>query len=188
MDLRCYPMSCSTIADHGLSRRARMLCLVTVLFAFSCFPRGGQGADLNLLLNGKAFHINASDGADYNENNWGAGLQYDFDRKGNWIPFINISGFLDSNENTSWYAGGGSVYRFELGTDGGLHAELGAIAFVMRRKGFRNDRPFPGVLPVASVGSERLALNITYIPKIDPKMVPLVFLQLKLKLGAQSGS
>ena len=156
--------------------------MATTLVAFLCTPGAARSADFNLLVNGKAVHINPQEGANYNEENWGAGLQYDFDQKGNWVSFVNASGFLDSNENTSWYAGGGSVYRIKLPSADSLHVELGAIAFVMHRKDFRNERPFFGVLPVASVGSERIAINVTYIPKVDPKMVPLLFFQLKVKL------
>jgi hypothetical protein len=50
----------------------------------------------------------------------------------------------------------------------------------MIRKDFMNDKPFPGVLPVVSFGTDRVALNMTFIPKVDPKMVPILFFQLKI--------
>ncbi len=38
-------------------------------------------------------------------------------------------------------------------------------------------------LPALSVGTERVSMNITYIPKVDPKAVPLWFFQLKINLS-----
>jgi len=144
-----------------------------------------QADQWSLLLNGKAIHLEESPGVEYNEDNWGAGVQYDFnmtERK--WVPFITASGFKDSNENMSYYAGGGTVRRFSFGDDkGGLHLDAGLVAFLMVRKDFKNDDPFPGVLPVVSFGTDRVALNVTYIPKVDPKMVPIVFFPLKIGLN-----
>lgn len=52
----------------------------------------------------------------------------------------------------------------------------------MVRKGFENGDPFPGVLPVATVGNDSFALNVSYIPEVDPKMVSIIFLQLRIGL------
>ena len=65
----------------------------------------------------------------------------------------------------------------------GMHVDLGAIGFLMTRKDFKNERPFPGVLPVLSVGSKNVALNVTYVPRVEPKAVPLLFFQIKMNLG-----
>jgi len=54
----------------------------------------------------------------------------------------------------------------------------------MVRKDFKNGDPFPGVLPVLSVGTKNVALNITYVPKVEPKAEPLWFLQLKVSLNS----
>ena len=62
-------------------------------------------------------------------------------------------------------------------------ADAGLVAFLMVREDFNSGNPFPGVLPVVSVGTKRVAVNVTYIPKIDPKMVPVVFFQLKIGLN-----
>ena len=49
--------------------------------------------------------------------------------------------------------------------------------------GLINDRqPFPGVLPAFSLGNRKMALNLTYIPKVHPKLIPLWFSQLKVAL------
>ena len=139
----------------------------------------------SLLINGKAIHLEKPVGTIYNEQNWGAGVQYDFiltDSK--WRSFLTASGFKDSHKNLSYYAGGGTMRRFAFGTDkNSLHFDAGVVAFAMTRKDYKNGNPFPGVLPVISLGTDRVALNITYIPKVDPKLIPLLFLQLKIGIN-----
>ncbi len=140
------------------------------------------GGDASLLLNGKAMHLDSQGGQSYNERNWGLGLQYDFSEPDrNWIPFISASEFRDSARHVSWYAGGGIVRRFGLPIDGS-HLDLGLIGFAMHRKDYNRGRPFPGLLPGVSVGSGRVALYVTYVPKFDPKMVALVFFRLRIAL------
>jgi hypothetical protein len=150
--------------------------LLTLMAGLTAGPAVAD--ELSLLVNGKAIHINTPPGRNLNEKNWGLGLQYDWDRKDSkWIPFATASGFIDSNHNPSYYAGGGALRRFQFG---GMHADVGAIGFLMTRKDFKHDQPFPGVLPVLSVGTQSVSLNMTYIPKVEPKAVPLWFFQLKI--------
>jgi hypothetical protein len=74
--------------------------------------------------------------------------------------------------------------RFTLSEDPkGLHVDVGAIAFVMKRELFRHNNWFLAALPAFSMGTERVAVNVTYIPKADPKSVPLWYFQLKIGLG-----
>lgn len=140
--------------------------------------------DLNLLINGKAWHLDSQPGVTYNENNWGAGLHYDFDATaGGWRPFVNASGFKDSNENPSYYAGGGVMYRlWETDKLDNFAIDAGGLVFLMKREGFEDGNWFPGILPALTIGSEHLSVNVTYIPKVDPKMVPILFFQLKVRL------
>jgi hypothetical protein len=134
----------------------------------------------SLLVNGNTIHLGAPPGSNLNESNWGVGLQYDWNRAhSNWVPFATVSGFRDSNRNPSYYVGGGMVYRFQFE---GVHVDAGAVAFVMTRKGYKDDKPFLGALPAFSVGTKNVAVNFTYIPKIEPKSVPLWFFQLKINL------
>jgi hypothetical protein len=143
-----------------------------------------SAGDLNLLINGKAWHLDSQPGVTYNENNWGAGLHYDLDAtSGGWRPFVNASGFKDSNENPSYYAGGGVMYRlWETDKLDNFAIDAGGLVFLMKREGFEDGHWFPGILPALTIGSEHLAVNITYIPKVDPKMVPILFFQLKVRL------
>jgi len=139
--------------------------------------------DLSLLLNGKAYHLkDAPNGKKFNEKNWGAGFQYDFtDHHTDWIPFVTASGFLDSHKNPSYYAGGGIMRRFKW-AERSLQTDIGLVGFLMTRENFKNNQPFPGILPFMTVGTKNIAVNITYIPKVDPKMVALFFFQLKVNI------
>ncbi|MEK7206836.1 MAG: hypothetical protein AAB134_03000, partial [Pseudomonadota bacterium] len=95
------------------------------------------------------------------------------------FPFTTVSGFVDSNKNPSYYAGGGALRRFQGEK---LHFDVGLVGFIMTRKDFNNDKPFLGALPAFSVGGKSFSVNMTYVPKVEPKAVPLVFFQLKIRL------
>jgi hypothetical protein len=171
-------------SDVRASRRLSLGAIFAHLLAIVvCLTATAAAADeLSLLINGKAIHLGSSSGSNLNEKNWGLGLQYDWDRESDkWRPFATVSEFRDSNYNTSYYAGGGALYRFQFDR---AHVDLGAVGFVMVRKDYKNGDPFLGVLPALSVGTKNVALNITYIPKIEPKAVPLWFFQLKINLAS----
>lgn len=161
----------------------RILHFVLAVSAFLVASTAPAQADpWSILLNGKAMHLEKASGTDYNEENWGAGIQYDFKQPNSkWIPFVTVSGFKDSNGNPSYYAGGGSMRRFAFSeAQDSIHLDAGVVAFLMTRKNYLDGAPFLGVLPVVSLGTDRVALNVTYIPKIDPKLVPIIFLQVKI--------
>lgn len=136
--------------------------------------------EFHLILSGTAKHAGNNN---FNEENWGLGFEYDFDKRNNWIPFFTGASFLDSNDNISRYLGGGTKRRFQLSGDPyGLHVDVGAVGFLMTRRGFKNNKPFPGVLPFISVGNHWLAVNVTYVPQVDPKMVEFLYFQGMVKL------
>ena len=166
----------------AMHRRIRGLILgIAVIMAVPV----AMADELNLLLNGHAKHINAPKTTHYNERNTGFGLQYDFERADKWVPFLTASGFKDSEYNMSYYAGGGIQYRFEVAPSlDEMHMDLGVVAFFMTRKNFHNDQPFFGALPALTVGTRHVSLNITYIPRVDPKMVALWFFQLKVPVAS----
>lgn len=53
-------------------------------------------------------------------------------------------------------------------------------------EGIQGWAAIPGVLPVMSVGTNRLEFNITYIPKVEPKIVSLWLFQLKIGFSGWS--
>ena len=151
-----------------------MLKLLTIILFFS-FSQQVFAESLSLVINGKAFHAKKKN---YNEENWGVGFEYNFKEEKRWISFINGGFFKDSNSNNSNYLGGGMKRRFLLTEEkDSWHIDAGFTAFVMTRKGFKNDDPFLGALPYFSVGTKKFAVNATYIPSVSPKFVAVVFLQ-----------
>lgn len=166
-------------ASRRISLRA---IFARILATAACLTTTPAAADeLSLLINGKAIHLGDSPSQNLNEKNWGLGLQYDWERANDkWRPFATVSEFRDSNNNTSYYAGGGALYRFQFDS---AHVDVGGIGFLMTRKNYKNGDPFIGILPALSIGTKNVALNITYVPKVEPKAVPLWFFQLKITLS-----
>jgi hypothetical protein len=167
---------------HECRRQSHRIFLM-LLLTLTAGPMIGTAVagEMSLLVNGKAVHINVPAGKNLNERNWGLGLQYDGDLiNKKWVRYATVSGFSDSYKRPSYYAGGGAMRRFQFD---GTHVDLGAIGFVMTRKGYKDNQPFLGVLPAFSVGTNRVSVNMTYIPKVDPKAVPLWFFQIKINLS-----
>ena len=139
------------------------------------------GADeLHLVLSGTAIHIGTDS---LNENNKGVGFEYDFDIDENWIPFITGATFKDSNDQTSKYLGAGKKYRFLMSPDpDGLHIDVGILGFVMTRYDYKDNQPFLAALPFISIGNDWIAANITYAPKVDPKMYAFWYVQATFRI------
>ena len=90
----------------------------------------------------------------------------------------------------SYMAGGGLKRRFFMRSDD-FYVDLGGVAFLMTREQVNGNKPFPGVLPAATFGFKRVAVNLTYMPeavadrvtnskKHDPTMEGVFFVQFKL--------
>jgi len=157
-------------------------CMLKVLFIVIMSLGSFQVAaeEFFLVLNGKAIH---EGNTNYNENNWGLGFEYDMKQESKWIPFVAGSSFRDSNDQISNYLGGGYKYRIPLENDKeGWRVDLSLIAFVMTRRDYQNNKPFIGALPFIAIGTSKVMLNLSYIPKVTPKTVGLFYFQLKFKI------
>ena len=137
--------------------------------------------ELHVVVNGKAIHL---DDGNYNEENWGMGVNYDWTPKNNWIKFAHASFFKDSSYNTSKYIGGGMKRRWSLDDEqDGWRVDLGAIAFLMTRKDYKDNDLFPGILPFAALSNGPVTLNMTYIPSVSPKHKELLYFQLMVRIA-----
>ena len=158
------------------------LLLLSVAAILALSPNAAAADGLNLLLNGRSFHLEEKPGVNYNESNIGTGFQYDFKPNGDGVyAFLNVGGFKDSFEENSYYTGGGLAKRFR--SEKQIHVDVGVTAFLMTRKDRNDNKPFPGLLPMMTVGTDRVAVNLTYVPKTEPKGVDLFFIQLKIAVG-----
>jgi hypothetical protein len=146
--------------------------------------------DWRMVLNGRAVHLNAA--REWNERNWGLGVEREFDSGERWVKVALANGFKDSTGSPSYMAGGGIKRRFGLpSVSDDFYVDVGVITFLMARDDVDGGRPFPGILPALTVGTRNLALNVTYMsdsavesasdmPIKDPSMSGVLFLQIKL--------
>jgi len=162
-----------------------------VLLAFPLSP--ALAGDLSTVFNGKSYHIGATQ--DWNENNYGLGLEYTFKRDSRWKPQLMANGFRDSNEDMSYMVGGG-LHRNLYITDrlNGFYVDAGINAFIMTRTDVNNNKPFPGALPSLTVGNRYVGINLSYLPKaavdkmyggqmVDESIRGIMFLQFKVNVS-----
>lgn len=168
---------------------AKSIGLVCLLLVPSIVLAG----DLSAIINGKSYHVNST--YDWNENNYGIGLEYEFATESRWKKTILANGFLDSNDAMSYMAGAG-LHRRLIDTDrlAGFHFDAGLTAFVMTREDVNGNKPFPGILPSLTIGNRYAGFNLTYLPKVaiqemlearvdDPTISGIIFVQFKVPLG-----
>ena len=145
-------------------------------------------SDWGIILNGHSVHLNAEQ--DWNEDNWGLGVEREFNSRGRWVGVALANGFEDSQGEPSYMAGGGIKRRFRL-FDNAWYLDLGAVGFVMTRENVDHNRPFLGAVPALTLGSKRIAINVTYTSDkhmdrandavlLDPAITGVLFIQLRL--------
>ncbi|MGI9232993.1 MAG: hypothetical protein ACR2RD_05120 [Woeseiaceae bacterium] len=139
---------------------ARLTLLTSlILVPFSSAMAG----NINAVLNGRSVHVDATQ--DWNEDNVGLGLEYQFSTRSRWKKQIMVNGFRDSNDEMSYMAGAG-LHRtiFETERLNGFYVDAGINAFFMTRRDVNDNRPFPGAVPSLSVGNRHVGFNLTYLP------------------------
>ena len=171
----------------GLSIPAAIITTIIILTSQTATAGG-----INAVLNGKSYHLDSS--YDWNENNTGLGVEYQFKQKSAWRKVLMANGFRDSTDNMSYMAGAGLQGRiYETHKLGGFYVYAGLSAFVMTRDDVNDNKPFPGILPSISIGNDKVGFNLTYMPKKaieettsshvqDPTLSGILFLQFKVSL------
>lgn len=160
----------------------------------ACIPLSTTTAgELSIIINGKSYHIDST--YDWNEDNYGIGVEYEFASASRWKKTAMANGFRDSNDTMSYMAGAGLHRRlFESNRLANLYLDLGITAFLMTRDDVDNGAPFPGVLPSLRFGNRYAGINLTYLPKqaveemldaevVDPTIDGIVFMQFKVRFG-----
>ena len=138
------------------------------LFALGIFvtamAAAADAGEFSAIINGKSYHIGASQ--DWNEANYGLGVEYEFASQSRWKSRLMANGFRDSSDEMSYMAGGG-FHRELYSTDRfkGFYVDAGINAFLMTRKDVNDNRPFPGLLPSVTFGNDYVGMNLTYLPK-----------------------
>ena len=171
-------------------KKGLSILIATLLLVLAMSP--AQAGSINAVLNGKSYHLDSS--YDWNENNTGLGVEYEFAQKSAWKKILMANGFRDSTDNMSYMAGAGLHRRlYETEKLAGFYVYAGLNAFLMARDDVNGSKPFPGILPSVSVGNRRFGVNLTYLPRkaveettnshiVDPTLSGIVFLQFKVSL------
>ena len=172
------------------NRLSIQLIVVATLLSLSSAP--AFAGKLSAVVNGKSYHFNSS--YQWNENNYGFGVEHEFTQKSAWRKVAMANGFRDSTDNMSYMAGAGLHRRiYETDELAGFYIYAGLNAFVMTREDVNGNKPFPGILPSISIGNDKVGLNLTYMPKkavekttnsgmVDPTLSGILFLQVKVSM------
>lgn len=120
----------------------------------------------DLYLSGYAWHNRYTYSSDkiktYNEHAWGGGIgKGRYNEYGNWEGLYMLA-FLDSH-NRIQPLGGYSWQKIFRPTEQ-VKLGLGFTAFLTSRSDIYDNIPFPGLLPVATLGYKQVTLNAIYIP------------------------
>jgi hypothetical protein len=149
-----------------------------------------EAGQWDIVLNGRSIHVDAD--RDWNESNYGLGVEHEFNPDARWVKVALGNGFRDSDDHMSYMGGGGIKRRFRLPIgQGRIHMDVGAIGFLMARQDVNNNAAFPGILPAFSVGTRDFSLNLTYLPgqfaeditgarTADPSLDGIFFMQFKV--------
>src|SRR5210317_2540079 len=166
------------------------LIAIAVLLAFPA--SSAFAGKISAVVNGKSYHFNSR--YDWNENNYGFGLEHEFTQRSAWKTTAMANGFRDSTNNMSYMAGAGLHRRiFETDKLAGFSIYAGLNAFLMTRDDVGGSKPFPGILPSVSIGNDKVGFNLTYLPRkaveqttnasiVDPTVTGILFLQFKVSM------
>ncbi|WP_020654769.1 hypothetical protein [Massilia niastensis] len=118
-----------------------------------------------------------------NENTWGGGFgRTRRTERGNDESFY-VLGIKDSNERPQWMAGYAYQWIFPMMRD---KAELGVgvTGLLIRRHDWFEGRPFPALLPMASIGGRNTQLIATYVPRLSVRKAKgnIVLLMFRMSL------
>ena len=169
---------------------ARLTFLALLIVAPASSALAGN---FSAVLNGRSIHVDATE--NWNEDNVGLGLEYQFATESRWKKQIMVNGFRDSSEDMSYMAGAG-LHRTLFASDrlDGFYIDAGINAFVMTRRDVNDNRPFPGAVPSLSVGNRYMGINLTYLPvkavermmdvrMMDDTVSGIFFLQFKVDIS-----
>lgn len=128
------------------------------------------GESWELQVNGISRHRDPG----FNETNTGLGLQRTTIDGRRVVRYMGGT-LINSMRDRTWYAGAELGYRFAPGLDVGL---VGGVLTYPSAK----NRTLLAVLPMLTIGTNRVALNTIYIPHIANKTHAAVLFQLAIRL------
>jgi hypothetical protein len=169
------------------------MILVSIILLATVPAATAFAGDVSIVINGRSHHFNSN--YDWNENNYGVGLEYQFETTSRWKKIVMANGFRDSTDRMSYMAGAGLHRRLlETHRFSGFYIDAGINAFIMTREDVNDKKPFPGVLPSLSIGNRYGGFNLTYLPTnaiqdmlntdfVDSTISGILFIQFKISLS-----
>ncbi|MDJ0711388.1 MAG: hypothetical protein QNJ14_13420 [Woeseiaceae bacterium] len=166
--------------------------LAAALLLVPLLPSTTHAGAANAVIFGKSYHLESD--RNWNENNSGLGIEYVFGGGETWTAIAMMNGFRDSTDNMSYMVGAGLHRRlYQSEQLAGFYVDVGLNAFFMTREDIDNNKPFPGILPSISLGTEKVGMNLTYIPRSaiestitrrmrDPNLKGVLFVQFKVSI------
>jgi hypothetical protein len=118
-----------------------------------------------------------------NENTWGGGLGRTLrNASGNDESLYGVV-IRDSNNRPQWMAGYAYQWMFPV-VSKKLEVGAGLTGLLIRRHDWYEGRPFPAILPVASIGTPNAQLVATYVPHLSARKAKgnIVLLMLRMSL------
>jgi len=118
-----------------------------------------------------------------NENTWGSGLGRTLrNGRGNDESIYAVL-IRDSNNRPQWMAGYAYQWMFPL-VSKKLEGGVGLTGLLISRHDWYAGRPFPAILPVASIGTPKAQLVATYVPHLSLRKSNgnIVLLMLRMSL------
>lgn len=95
---------------------------------------------------------------------------------------IYAMGIRDSNNHPQWMAGYSYQWIFPVKSKS-FEIGAGLTALIISRHDWYNGRPFPALLPVASMGTRNARLLATYVPHLSARKAKGNILQVMLQLS-----
>jgi palmitoyl transferase len=97
----------------------------------------------------------------YEENPPGLGIAKNYTNASGNREFVYALAYQDSHHFPSWQMG----YAWQaMWATHGIHYGLGYSAFILAREDTAHYLPFPGIVPMASIGYKNLTINTTFVP------------------------
>lgn len=118
-----------------------------------------------------------------NENTWGGGLGRTLrNERGNDESAYAVV-IRDSNNRPQWMAGYAYQWMFPV-VSKKFEVGAGLTGLFIRRHDWYDGRPFPAILPVASIGTPNAQLVATYVPHLSTRKAKgnIVLLMLRMSL------
>lgn len=146
-----------------------------------------KAARWDLYLSGYAYHdrdtYSKAQLRKMNETTWGGGIGRSFRNERGNEEGVYLMGIRDSNNRPQWMAGYQYQWMFPVKSSNNLEIGAGLTALVIRRHDWYDGRPFPALLPVASIGNRAAQLVATYVPHLSARKKKGNILSLMLKIS-----